>query len=1639
MLPAMELGLGGLRLLGTLFVLLHGQLTLPHATFLAWASSPHGSGGSNNNGISGGNVQGPQLTSELPSRLLFSNSSGGSLPCSATGQPAPTIRWLTEDGDEAADVPRLRHVRQGDGSLVFLPFRADQFRRDVHEARYRCSASNAIGTVVSPQVHVTAVLDTNYDMRFSDKHVVAGNPVLLQCPIPSHLGDHVFVTSWQRVDGYVITRNTHGDDYIVTTDGQLYIRETRDAEELLRYRCHTENTLTRRKKTSSNFVRLLLREPVTMQMPSIVHRSSRVQSDPGQPVDLLCVAEGFPVPGYSWYKRDGQRMLPLEPSMDVRQAAGILHFREVEASHAGTYVCLASNSVGEAQVDLELVVTPKPWVTVSPAHVRTEVGHAAAFRCNASGLDWGVLDETSLEWRHNGRRLMPSAQQAAGMGRSRVLHLPSIRRQDQGMYQCFVRLSPKRTVQAAAELIVGDQAPKLKSTFEETTVRPGKPVSLRCVASGDPPPRITWLLDGVWPIDSRHGRVRVRTTGADASSGISGAEVSSTLSISSAEVQDGGSYSCEASNYAGVASHSARINVYGSVYVRALGNLSALAAGTFSVQCPFGGYPFGHVYWEKDGRRLPLNQRQTVFPNGTLQIQGTDREHDQGEYTCTVHGPDSQIVHRTISLHVRSGPQITPFAFQANLHEGVRAGLTCLVHAGDPPIRVEWLRDGKPLVPGAHADVSIMTDEGGFVSTLTLKRLSSRQNGNYTCRATNQYASAEHSAELLVKVPPSWTMEPNDTTAVSGRSVYIDCQASGVPQPHIRWKSAAEPESPASQFRTIISNSHIHILVNGTLSIRSVEPGDAGLYLCEASNGVGSGISRVLQLTVRSAPRFSSKFTTVSVRRGESSEVICPAQGDSPIRFHWLKNNLPLNVLKDHRYSRVEDRSGDVTTSKITVQHAERSDNGVFTCQAANEFGEDSTSIQLTVQDVPDPPSDVDVREVGSRTARVTWSVPFTGNSPITQYVLHWKTTDGLWQDTLTVSGLETKATVRGLLPMTTYHLRVRADNILGISDYSTPAEFTTSKEPPRFPPKNVQATAMNTRTISVSFDNPRHTKADDQVEGFYVGYRELSSLDAFTFKTFDASPPLLLAPISHDHASGQSELGTAGAAAEPPPHRLSYELTGLRRSTEYAVTVQAFNAKGAGPQSEVVRVRTLDFDPPGAPHLRIGGTTARSISVNWENEHLQEAPITGFSLCYKVEGSAGSEWHEVSVPHDRRAFTLTDLQCGTEYLVYIRAANRAGKGPQGETISVRTNGGRPVEPDPSRLFEINSTFVVLHLDAWESGGCPVSYFVVQYRPEARTASPLSTSTEWTLHSNNVVPQQQLVQLADLAPGSWYTLLMSAHNDAGSTEVELSFATLTLTGELPSRSYELLDPQVTFYRHLTVTVPIVSAIVVLVIVVGVVCVILRRRNYDPRQRIGDEMVVAECCDASKGDLMLAVSHESQAREPVYYPAPYTTHNRSGAAGGPGSGQCNNVAGSRESAGADDPKSRTYDVPYPIKRLEMWEPSPAELVTCMEVYEKAGQEAIYRSSPFHISKPKARRTRWRDDGDRSSGSEENDPEDLLDEERGGTMPQTLIVPLDKFSSWDLDPAREDTIPSWKNYPSAYEATSVRCAGEYTSIT
>jgi hypothetical protein len=59
-----------------------------------------------------------------------------------------------------------------------------------------------------------------------------------------------------------------------------------------------------------------------------------------------------------------------------------------------------------------------------------------------------------------------------------------------------------------------------------------------------------------------------------------------------------------------------------------------VAGETFTITCPVAGYPIDAVIWEKDNRVLPINRRQSVFPNGTLIIENVQRQSDAGTYTC---------------------------------------------------------------------------------------------------------------------------------------------------------------------------------------------------------------------------------------------------------------------------------------------------------------------------------------------------------------------------------------------------------------------------------------------------------------------------------------------------------------------------------------------------------------------------------------------------------------------------------------------------------------------------------------------------------------------------------------------------------------------------------------------------------------------------------------------------------------------------------------------------------------------------------------------------------------------------------------------------------------------------------------------
>ena len=54
-----------------------------------------------------------------------------------------------------------------------------------------------------------------------------------------------------------------------------------------------------------------------------------------------------------------------------------------------------------------------------------------------------------------------------------------------------------------------------------------------------------------------------------------------------------------------------------------------------------------------------------------------------------------------------------------------------------------------------------------------------------------------------------------------------------------------------------------------------------------------------------------------------------------------------------------------------------------------------SNTNDFVILEPPDAPQDVKITEEDKRSARITWSVPYSGNSAITSYIIQYKQEDG--------------------------------------------------------------------------------------------------------------------------------------------------------------------------------------------------------------------------------------------------------------------------------------------------------------------------------------------------------------------------------------------------------------------------------------------------------------------------------------------------------------------------------------------------------------------------------------------------------------------------------------------------------------------
>ncbi|XP_011645364.1 Down syndrome cell adhesion molecule-like protein Dscam2 isoform X9 [Pogonomyrmex barbatus] len=1305
---------------------------------------------------------GPVFVKEPPNRIDFSNGTGAVVECQARGNPQPDIIWVRSDGTAVGDVPGLRQVLPN-GNLVFPPFRAEDYRQEVHAQVYSCLARSPAGSVHSRDVNVRAVVAQYYDTDVNKEYAIRGNSAILKCVVPSFVADFVKVLSWHTDQGEEFVPSDDFDGkYLVLPSGELHIRDVGPEDGYKTYQCRTKHRLTGETRLSATKGRLVITEPVGSVKPKFptIDDIRGFRMIKGGSVTLLCPVQGFPVPIQKWYKfiEGTSRRQPVQLNERVRQVSGTLIIREARVEDSGKYLCIVNNSVGGESVETVLTVTAPLTAEIEPSTQTIDFGRPATFTCTVQGNPI-----KTISWLKDGKPL--------GL-EDRVLRIESVKKEDKGMYQCFVR-NDQESAQATAELKLGGrfEPPQIRQAFAEETLQPGPSMFLKCVASGNPTPEITWELDGKRLSNTERLQVGQYVT-------VNG-DVVSHLNISSIHTNDGGLYKCIAASKVGAAEHSARLNVYGLPFIRHMDKKAIVAGETLRVTCPVAGYPIESIVWERDTRVLPINRKQKVFPNGTLIIENVERMSDQATYTCVARNAQGYSARGTLEVQVMVAPQIFPFTFgDEPVNSGEAISATCSILKGDFPMDIAWAFNGEPISAESTDQFSIT--KGKRLSVLSIDAVAARHAGEYTCTASNKAGASSHTAALAVNVPPRWILEPTDKAFAQGSDARVECKADGFPKPQVTWKRAAG-DTPGDYTDLKLSNPDISV-EDGTLSINNIQKTNEGYYLCEAVNGIGSGLSAVILISVQAPPQFEIKLRNQTARRGEPAVLQCEAQGEKPIGILWNMNNKRLDTKSDPRYTIREEILANGVLSDLSIKRTERSDSALFTCVATNAFGSDDTSINMIVQEVPEVPYGLKVLDKSGRSVQLSWAAPYDGNSPIKRYVIEYKISKGSWEtdiDRVLVPGSQQNvAGVYNLRPATTYHLRIVAENEIGTSDPSDTVTIITAEEAPTGPPTSVKVDAVDQHTLKVTWKPPPREDWNGEILGYYVGYRQ-SSDKPYMFETVDFSKE------------------------DSKEHHLS--IANLKTYTQYGVVVQAFNKVGSGPMSEERRQHTAEGVPEQPPHDTTCTTlTSQTIRVSWVSPPLSAA--NGVITGYKVIYGPSDTWYDENTKDTKITSSsetiLHGLKKYTNYSMHVLAFTSGGDGVKSAPIHCQTEQDAPEAPIAIKALVMSAESIL-----------------ISWRPPSQPNGVISQYTVYTKADNAEEPTSQKVapnQLTHEASGLdkqlRYEFWVTASTNIGEGEAS-KIVTLGPSVRVPAKIASFDDKFTATYKEdvklpcLTVGVP----------------------------------------------------------------------------------------------------------------------------------------------------------------------------------------------------------------------------------------
>ncbi|XP_031733678.1 protein tyrosine phosphatase receptor type Fa isoform X10 [Anarrhichthys ocellatus] len=867
----------------------------------------------------------------------------------------------------------------------------------------------------------------------------------------------------------------------------------------------------------------------------------------------------------------------------------------------------------------------------------------------------------------------------------------------------------------------------IKSPDDQTGISGGV-ASFVCQAVGEPKPRITWMKKG-----KKVSSQRFEVIEFDDGSG-------SVLRIQPLRThRDEAIYECTASNGVGEINTSAKLTVleedqipHGFPTIDMGPQLKVVErTRTATMLCAASGNPDPEIYWFKDFLPVDIgssNGRIKQLRSGALQIENSE-ESDQGKYECVAVNSAGTRYSAPANLYVRVRRVPPRFSIPPTNHEVMAGGsvnLTC-VAVGAPMPYVKWM----------SGEVELTREEEMPIGRNVLELTNIRQSANYTCVAISSLGMIETTAQITVKALPKspTSLIVTETTATSVTLTWD----SGNPEPVSYYVIQYHAKLSDNGFQEIDGVATTRYSIGGLSPFSEYE------FRVMAVNNVGRGPPSAVVDTRTSEQAPSSPPLHIQARMLSSSTMLVqwkpPEEPNGQIRgyrvYYSSDHDAPLSAWQKHntddsQLTTISGLTADITYSLRVLGFTSVGD------------GPPSDVLQIkTQQGVPAQPSGFEAEaELDSR-IMLSWLWPV--QDPIIGFeLLYWEENNPTNKHHATFDPAGSYA-VDGLKPDTIYMFSLAAKSEMGLGIFTQPIEARTAQSMPGAPPRKVEADALNSTALRVTWKPPISVKQHGQIRGYQLVYSRLEN----------------------GEPHGQPVIVDVSL-----PDAQEAIVTGLLPETTYSVTVAAYTTKGDGARSKA-KVVTTTGAVPGKPTMMISTTIGNTALIQWQPPKEMVGEHVGYQLQYKR-----AEEEAFTVKDFRKAddhFTVTGLHKGATYIFKLCGKNRAGNGEE-YVKEISTPEDVP-SSYPQNLSVVGLTATSTNL-AWEPpplaerNGKIVKYAVV-YRDINSQHNNTNSTTE----------TQMTVQ--GLQPDTTYDIRVQGFTNKGGGPISPSIQSRTMSTSMP--------------------------------------------------------------------------------------------------------------------------------------------------------------------------------------------------------------------------------------------------------------